>query len=188
MTTHQPHRSNLNGQIRVSLPPPKPRRETDDTHISYEAQFKALPSLETLVLPCGVSTSKSNSIALIDTGSESDELQVDTVSFADQAPRFVSDVTSPDQTPRFGTDVTSCAEAKASSSVEHHMFDSDFSSGASVLSDGEEVTGQIAILEDQMRMQVKGDSIVLYARRAFLYVKLFFDILLCYIPCGSTCQ
>ena len=161
----------MNGQIRVSHAPSQPRQATDEADISDEAQFKALPSLETLVLPCGASMSASskNNIALIDVdGSESDELQVDTVSFTDQAPRFGSDVTS------------SCAEAKASSSGEHHMCDSDFSSGASVLSDGEEVSGQIAILEDQMRTQVKVHSIVLCTRHGFLYLKLSFDILLCY--------
>lgn len=135
-------------------------------HVRDETYIKtsSLPCLEKLILPGGVSvdaTSKSSGVVLVNDDSDSEkELQVNTVSFADQSPQFGTD-----QPPQFRTDqsqfgadvgVLSGAEPKAGASTEHPMSDSDFSSGASVLSeDVEELPGQMAMLEEQMQVQVR---------------------------------
>ena len=127
------------------------QHDTNSHHIRGEIETKTspAPSLDSLILPGGSvinTTGKCSGVVLAD-GDDSDsekELQLDTVSFADQPPQFGSDVSGP-----------RVVDPMTATSTEHPLSDSDFSSGASALSDGEELPGQMAALEEQMRVQVR---------------------------------
>ena len=147
MTLHQSH----NGGVQSACDVTPHQHDTNIHHTRGEIETKTspAPSLDSLILPGGTvinTVVKCSGVVLAD-GDDSDsekELQLDTVSFADQPPQFRSDVSGP-----------RVVEPKTLTSIDHPLSDSDFSSGASALSDGEELPGQMAALEEQMRVQVR---------------------------------
>ena len=149
MTLHQSH----NGGVQSACDVTSHQQDTHSHHTRGEIETKTspAPSLDSLILPGGsvINTmGKCSGVVLAD-GDDSDsekELQLDTVSFADQPPQFGSDVSGPRVVEPTTATLTS---------TEHPLSDSDFSSGASALSDGEELPGQMAALEEQMRVQVR---------------------------------